>query len=1185
MQRTLSRLSAALIFLLSSVVLYAQRDLATLVGTVTDPSGGVVAGATVTVTEVATGQVYTLTTGNTGDFVRPALKPGTYSVVVRAPGFKTAEQKDILLRAGERTGVDMALVVGDVGQTVEVASQAPLLQTENTSVGANVNEKTLTDVPLGGQRNFAYLARLSPGVLPAEPGARDSANGGFSAGGVRGNGQNNFLLNGVDNNVNTIDFLNQTAYAVGPSVEAIGEMTILTNGYNAEYGRAAGAVVNVNLKSGTNQVHGSVFEILQNRALNANSWTNNRSARAKGPFAQNQFGATMGAPIIKNRLFIFGDYQGTRIASSGGIQGLGFSNSTATVPTGAMKRGDFSSLLGASATGTDINGNPISFVKGMIFDPLSTVGPATAPISRQAFAGNLIPASRMDPAFAKILQLFPDPNQAIITGSQPSADFFYNTPGKQKTDQGDARVDFRLSDKDQLFGSLSWGNTNKTSTPPFPGALDASGFAGAGEIDLNRNAQISYTRVWRPTIVAETRASFTRLVTSRVGANPDKDLFKEFGIGGYNPTKAYTGNGGLPYFGATNYTAFGGSQWSPTLEYNNVWDFVQNVAISKGSHAIKMGAEFRDVKFPFFQVPAPHGIINYTNNQTAFPSARASSLGPTVAASTGDAIASALLGQIDNASISTANFISSQKVSWAGYVQDDWKVNRKLTINIGLRYELFSPIAERFGRQANFDLQTMTLYIPKGKQQDSPLPPNFATLFPNVKVDRGNVSKYLIPWDKYDFGPRIGIAYQVTPKTVIRVGYGIFYGGEENQGGSPNRGEGIPFNSTITMTRTLGLSQFVGVNDPACNGCQFFTNGLTGGFPIDPFALNAAIQFRGIQKNFRNPMVHKWNFMVQRELPWDMALELGYTGNHQAHQLILGNTDTYLNIGTTNTAITADSTRYINAACPPPTCGSVGTGLSMTVSNGFGNYAAGQAKLEKRFSRGLQFMTAYTWSHALANAGTPLSGSSNLGFPDPSNWGSGYASASWDIRHSFTTSFNWDLPFGRGKQFGNTINRGLDMIVGGWHSNGILTLRTGVHYGVAGTSCQGVWGRCQPDIVNGYVANQAPSGGRTPEQYFDINAYKVAAPLTGGNLGLQAGVGPPTRTMDFSLFKDFPITERWRVQFRTEALNMLNTPVFNIPDASLGNARSLGGNGLFGVITSSVAGTERRIQFALRLSF
>jgi len=358
--------------------------------------------------------------------------------------------------------------------------------------------------------------------------------------------------------------------------------------------------------------------------------------------------------------------------------------------------------------------------------------------------------------------------------------------------------------------------------------------------------------------------------------------------------------------------------------------------------------------------------------------------------------------------------------------------------------------------------------------------------------------------------------------------------------------------------------------------------GLTGGFPANPFALNANIQFRGVQPDFRNPMVHKWNLMVQRELPWDMALELGYEGNHQAHQVILGNTDTYYNFGTTNSAISADSSRYINAACP--TCQSVGSGLQMTVSNGFGNYAAGSAKLEKRFSRGLQFLTAYTWSHALANAGTPLSGSNNLGFPDPSNWASGYSSASWDIRHSFTSAINWDLPFGKGRALGTNMNRAADMLIGSWHANALVTLRTGVAYGLSG-SCQGVWGRCEPDLVSGFTADQAPAGGRTPNQWFDISAYKVAAPLTGGTLGLQAMTGPPTKTVDFSMFKDFNITERWRFQFRSEAFNLFNTPVFNIPGQTVTDSRALGRNGNFGRITSSIAGTERRLQFSLRLSF
>ena len=1195
MYRFRTGLRTALFALVCACAAFAQRDLSTLAGTITDSSGGVVVNAKVTITEVATGQVYSILTNNLGEFVRPALKASTYNISVSAPGFKTSEQKDVLLTAGDRTGVNITLTVGDVGQTVEVAAAAPLLQTESTQVGASLNSKAISDLSLGGTRNLTYLARLAVGVVPAEPGARDSANGGFSANGVRSNGQNNFLLNGVDNNINTIDFLNQTSYAIAPSIDAVSEITILTNGYNAEYGRAAGGVMNVTLKSGTNTLHGSLFEYLQNKDLDANTWSNNRAGQPRGPFVQNQFGATAGGPIIKNRLFMFGNYQGTRIADSGGsVPSLGYSSYT-TIPTAAMKTGNFSSLLGPSYTGTDVNGQPITIQKGMVYDPLSTTYQTNSagfqiPVSRTQFPGNIIPTSRMDSAWSKIMQLYPNPNQPVITGNAPTNDYYYNTVGALTTDQGDARVDYRLSEKDSLFGSLSWSNTSKTDGAPLPGALDDTGFNGAGEIDLARNAQISFTHVWSPSLVTESRVGFTRLVTSRIGANPGTDLFTQFGIGGYDPTGATANNGGLPQIGFGNgYPTVGATDWVPTKEYNNVWDFVQNVALSKGAHAFKFGFELRSVKFPFFQVPDPHGNLGFSSNETAFPSGNAASNGSSVSSLTGDSMASALLGVVDSGAISTTNFVSSQKVAYAGYAQDDWKISSKLTVNLGIRYELWSPIGERFGRQANFNLQTNTLYIPTGNNCNDPLPPNFSALFPTVTVDRCHVSNYLTPWDKVDFGPRIGVAYQFAKKTVLRLGYGIFYGGEENQGGSPNRGEGVPFNETVNLTRYQGNSTYVGVGQPQCFNCNFFPGGFSGGYPLSPFTLNAGVSMRGVQPDFRNPLVHKWNFIVQRELPGDMALEVGYEGSHSAHQLILWNSDPYPNLGTFNTAISSANLQEIQPACS--TCQSVGNGLSMTSTFSFGNYSAGSVKLEKRFSRGLQFRAAYVWSHSMSVGNTPLSG--NTSILDQTNFSSSYASSPWDIRHNLTSGFNYDLPFGRGKKFGANINRVADAIVGGWQVNGVLTLRTGVPFTLSGTSCHGVWSKCMPDYVSGYTGNgnTAPAGGRSANQYFDIGNYAVAfsnqaaGMATGGNVGLQTMTGPPTKTMDFSIFKNFRLTERVHVQFRGEAINLGNFAILGLPDGNLGDSKAVGGNGLFGAITSAAVGTERHVQFALRLNF
>jgi hypothetical protein len=381
------------------------------------------------------------------------------------------------------------------------------------------------------------------------------------------------------------------------------------------------------------------------------------------------------------------------------------------------------------------------------------------------------------------------------------------------------------------------------------------------------------------------------------------------------------------------------------------------------------------------------------------------------------------------------------------------------------------------------------------------------------------------------------------------------------------------------------------VSQPQCLNCYFFPGGFAGGYPSSPFTANAGVSMRGVAPDFRNPLVHKWNVIVQRELPWNTSIEVGYEGNHQAHQVILWNSDTYPNLGTFNTAINSALLQQIQPACS--TCQSVGNGLSMTSSFGFGNYAAGSVKLEKRFSNGLSFLTSYVWSHALADSGTPLSGSGNLGPLQSYNYGSAYSTASWDIRHSLTTAFNYELPIGKGKQFGGGMNRAFDMVVGGWQANGILTLRTGQPFGMGGSNCKGVWARCQPDYVAGYTGNgdSVPAAGRSTAQWFDTSIFTEAYnnPTTGvatqGNVGLQTMTGPPTKTMDFSLFKSFKVTERFSLQFRAEALNLGNFAILNNPDVTIGDSKAYGGNGLFGQITGAAVGTERHVQFSLRLSF
>lgn len=1162
--------------LLLSAVAFAQRDLGTITGTITDATGAAVPNAKVTITNTATNVSYDTLTTSTGNYTRPAVPPGTYDVAVEAPGFQKSQQSNIIVNPSVPVAVDLTLQVGNASQTVEVTAAAPLLQTETPALGATLNAEQMTELPLGGQRTFTYLARMTPGVLPAENGARDALGGGFSANGVRSTGENNFLLNGVDNNVNVIDFINQTSFVIGPSVEAIGNMQVLTNGYNAEYGRAAGGVIDVSLKSGTNQIHGVIFEILQNTDLDANRWENNLAGAARPPFKQNQFGAAVGTPIIKNKLFMFGDYQGTRISTAGGtVQNLGYGGFY-SIPTAAMRNGDFSGLLGPQI-GTDALGRPI--LQNEIYDPTTTRTLADGTIVRNPFPGNKIPVTMQDPVAMKLMSLYPNPNQPIKAGFQPQNDYYVVTPGGLDTDQGDGRVDYHMNDKNSIFGSISWSDTNKFATPPFPGALDGASFYGVSEEDLGRNGMLSWTHIFSPAIVNEARVGFTRLVTARTQGNANTDVYKQLGVGGYDPTT--TLNGGYAQVNFNDvYSQIGANNWLPTKEYNNEWDFIENLSVIKNTHSLKFGAEFRPLHFPFFQVPYPHGQLQFGRNETAFPSTGKDSGGQngTFNNDTGDDMASFLLGAIDGGQISTTNFISSTKQAYAFYAQDTWKVSSKLTLDYGIRYELFSPIGEQFARQSNFDYNTLTLQIPSGPNQNTPLPPNFNTpatingitfpaLFPNVKVSRGQVGSYLIPWDKADIGPRIGFAYSLQPKTVVRAAYGIFYGGEENQGGNPNRGESAPFNLSPSLYKPSGVGDFQ-ANPFFANGN--WTNGLAVGFPENVFNgfPVSSLQFREVSDNFRNPMVQKWNIAIQHELPAQMALEVTYVGNHSSHQLLQPDFNACPNFGTLNSNINCNSLR------PVPYIG----GISGTATFGFGNYEGMTAKLEKRYSMGLQFVAAYTYGHALADSGTTLSGSPGFGYKDNTNISTSYASAAWDIRHNFTMGANYDIPFGHGQAYGSNINSVLNAIVGNWHMNGILTLHTGQPYTLTASGCQGVWANCYPELVNGKNANAAPPGGRTPSEWFDTSTVTAPASLTQGNLGLQTNYGPPTKTVDLSLFKDFPITERWRLQFRAESFNLGNTPQFSVPNNTFGNAQ-------FGQVTSTQAGTERHVQFALRLQF
>ena len=812
---------------------FAQRDLGTITGTVTDPAGASVSNAAITVSGQDTGINYKVRSDVDGSYVRGMLPTGIYSVTAEAKGFKKKIQRNVKVDMGARVGVDLALEIGSLTESVVVTDAPPPIQTESTVTGATFESKTIIDLPIGG--SIVSLAMLSAGVLPGEPGS----SAGFSANGVVSNGQNNFLLNGVDNNSNMMDFGNGSQYALSPNLEAIGEARVMTNGFNAEYGRGAGGVMDVSIKSGTNALHGSVFGSFTNQSLDANNFFSNSLGVARPDSSHSAYGFTAGGPAIKNKTFWFVDYSGSR----GNGKGLNYY----TIPYPEFRTGDYSRLQTGSVAGADWLGNAIP--GGAIYDFRSTQwtdlgGGNYAPI-RTPFPGNVIPAADIDPVALKVAALLPAPNNNLGFAI-PSNNYFGLGSSDSIGNQGDIRIDHHLSDSNMLFGSFSINRGSGTSVSALPDTIchcNPSWETGA------MNVMASWTHLFSPTMISETRAAFTRLTSHSYQAADNADLYKQFGIAGYDPFSP--SHGGLPELQIDGYSYLGSPSMSPSIEYSNVWDFIQNLAIQHGSNSLKLGVEARVINFPFEYSWEPQGMFN-------FPRAQTSNFADL--ADTGDGFASFLQGIPYAGRISTSNMISDRRLGYSGYVQDDWKVTSRLTLNLGLRYDLFSPIEETNGEQANFDPNTLSYQIPAGNAANNQLPDSFPSF---VKVERGSVSRFLIPWKKTNFAPRIGLAYQPMKATVIRLAFGLFYGGEENESGLPNRGNNVPFNADAVLLPS----------DPTVTPAGLTT--LAAGFPSNVMT-QSMVLLRSIQNDALPALSQKWSATVQRELGWNTSLEASY---------------------------------------------------------------------------------------------------------------------------------------------------------------------------------------------------------------------------------------------------------------------------------------------------------------------
>ncbi|HXY24621.1 MAG TPA: TonB-dependent receptor [Candidatus Acidoferrum sp.] len=1210
-------LAIVLLSALSSPNLWAQKDTGNIVGIVRDPSGAIVSGAKVTVRDVDRGTPFVATTNDSGEYFAGPLRIGRYTVSVEKEGFKTAVAGPVELKVQDRLAVDVTLQVGAAAEKMLVTATELHLETETSDLGQIVDSRRVSTLPLDG-RNYAQLALLGAGVAPSEPGSRVSASYGFSANGARAL-QNNFLLDGIDNNANLGDVLNESAFVIQPSVDAIAEFKVQTNSYSAEFGRGNGAIMNAMIKSGTNSFHGDLYEFFRNDALDAANSTVKQQGFGREPYKQNQFGVTFGGPIIKNRTFFFADYEGLRTREGLILNG--------TIPTQNMINGDFSSMLtntpvyasdaNGNATGQialDCNGNP-TYV-GELFNArltqISTVNPngfcgvpigvnsSGVPTNMFQSAQNPSGTTAIDPLAARLAALYPSPNS-----SNPNFNYLALPLEQTTRNNFDVRVDHKISEHDYSFVRFSYEDQPRFIPSPFQNALDGGDFFSGNEDNSYRSVAISETHMFNPALVNEFRLGYNRINSHRFQINYNVNVAAQLDFPGvpFAPN-----NGGLPNitFNDGSSIPIGSSGFLPSIEKQNSWVFTDNLTKVAGKHALKIGGEVRIEQFTIFQPAASRGTMGFGTEFTANPAAPIEftvANDDTSGVAGGNAFASFLLGIPDSGSITNLHNIDYRRHIYAAYLQDDWKVSGKLTLNLGLRYEVFSTIKEAHNQQATFDFATDSLIVPKGV--NAQLTPTLAALIPVSATGTPG----LVKPDLNNFAPRVGLAYKISDKLVMRTGYGIFYGGQENGPFSnPSPGFNPPFFVTeaFTMPCTLNIANpALGPNDCSIPDLNVLANGFPSNALVDP---NTPILY-SIDPNIRTPYNQQWHFGFQYQLPSDILLDISYAGSRglKLFNFYNGNQALPATYPQFATLCNDPAANITPANCPtaprrpakicdnanPPNCDPVfDTAIDLLRSDGFSNYHSLQVRLEKQFSHGLQFEGSYTFSHALDNASSASLGSANQGdFRLATDAKAEYGNADFDVRHRFVFSYIYELPFGKDKAWGKNVSGAANQFIGGWQVAGIVTASTGnwftpndISTNLSTSDCGGTVNpvTCvRPNRVGN--PNSKPCIAGTA---FNTCAFVSNTTLGSfGNAGRNIIEGPGFQTWDVSLFKTFPVREEMRFEFRAEFFNAWNhaNPEFTNPDTVAENTGIELGSASYGF--TGYTRPPRRIQFALKFYF
>lgn len=1158
------RIALVLALLLAMQTSPGQTFYGSVIGTVTDATGSAVPQANVTLINLGTADRRTAQTDDTGSYQFVNLVPGQYKIEIEKPGFRRFVRDPITVEVQSAVRIDVPMQVGDVSQVVEVTAQTPLLQTEDASLGRVVEARRVLEMPLNGRNVFGLVAMV-PGVVPGgQSGTTPTGTNPFAWGNYQiGGGQANQSASFIDGAPINAVYSNLTALV--PTQDAIQEFRVQTNNLGPEFGHLAGGAINLTTKSGTNNFHGSAYEFLRNRSLNANTFFNNRAGVKRPAFTQNQYGVNVGGPVIHDKTFFFFGWEGFRLR-----QGVSYVYS---VPTDAMRTGDFSNVRNAAGAVIPI------------YDPLTTCGrlgnaPCTRNasgaeiITRQQFPGNIIPQNRIDPAARVLTNLW---GRANGPGNQFTNvnNFTANASVGGDNDQYNARIDHTFSEKHRLFGRYTyWTNLN---LPIDPYGTKTCVDRCTETFNTNQIV-IADTYSFTPTLIADIRASFLRFHYDRTALTQGYDLTQLGWPASMNnqvvfrvvPVPNVTGYNGVF---STNGTG------STIIARNDVYSLAPTLTKMWGSHTLKFGAELRRSTHNYYQQNNPSGTFNFD--------ALLTSVNPFAAAGTGNGFASFLLGYGSGGGLNQNAQIASQIIYRAYHAGDQWRVSNRLTLNYGLRFEQMGPWSERYDR--------MSVLLP-----DAPNDLSSKTGL-NFKGNLGLVNSPASPGRNNQklgnlFSPRFGLAFRLTNKTVIRSGYGIFWLPNDVRWNITPHNDALnsfnnPFNGTIDGSLTpqdtlrnpfpTGLLQTPGRSPNALQ--QLYGLGIAGSVYNDPYSY-----------------AQQWNFDIQRELPGGVALSVAYAGSKGTHLpgpdqqldqlppefMALGSRlqDQVPNpfFGLVQIGPLAQPTvAYGQLLRPYPQY----TGFAIkNPTNRNSIYHSGQLNVEKRFGRGGSVVGAYTWSKLISDTDTitgwlePGGGAGNV--QDNFNIRAERSLALYDTPHRAVISYVVDLPFGKGQPMGRNVTGVVDKLVSGWGVNGVTTFQSGNPLSISmAVNTSNSFGGGQRPNRTGQSAKLEGAAQTRLNQWFNTSAFQLAAPFTFGN---AARTMPDMRShgianYDFTLFKNTNFTETVHLQFRTEVFNLFNRVRFAYPGTALGNPQ-------FGVISGQY-NDPRLIQFALRLTF